>query len=267
MSTGTDWRVHHSISLPEMACDFYEVTDDKGGETYIRVPVHSGDVLLGEERLGRYREGVAQVLKQGGDVIVRLSSNSFPLLQAADLSILPLLPALAECPSILGVSGRSVSSPSKTLWNARLCAVLKSPAVAERAKQKLLRDAARKGKAVKPQTLEAAEYLFVLPTLPEEKAYGARRGGAGQVLHLYRARYGSSYVSSGSEVATASGARPQTSRRVGACRHPRQAADGAFDRAAPASGPLLFPPGDSTSQRRRRWREFIEAHAMRSSRS
>jgi len=181
-STGTDWRVHYSISLPEMACDFYEVTDDKGGETYIRVPVHSGDVLLGD-RGYCHREGVAQVLKQGGDVIVRLSSNSFPLLQAADLSDFPLLPSLR------GLSGHTPSEwavcfvAQQTLWNARLCAVRKSPAVAERAKQKLLRDAARKGKTVQPQTLEAAEYLFVLTTLPEEEAT------AEQVLHLYRARW------------------------------------------------------------------------------
>ena len=38
-ATGTDWRVHYCLSLPEMRCDFYEVTDDKGGETYLRVPV------------------------------------------------------------------------------------------------------------------------------------------------------------------------------------------------------------------------------------
>ena len=39
-ATGTDWRVHYSISLPEMRCDFYELTDEKGGETYRRLPVH-----------------------------------------------------------------------------------------------------------------------------------------------------------------------------------------------------------------------------------
>src|SRR5919198_3886061 len=26
-ATGTDWRVHYSVRLPELACDFYEVTD------------------------------------------------------------------------------------------------------------------------------------------------------------------------------------------------------------------------------------------------
>ena len=181
-STGTDWRVHYSIGLPQMACDFYEVTDDKGGETYRRIPVHSGDVLLGD-RGYCHREGVAHVLKQGGDVIVRLSSSSFPLLQAEDFSDFPLLQALRS------LSGHTPSewpvcfAAEQTLWNARLCAVRKSPAIAERAKQKLRRDATRKGKTVKPQTLEAAEYLFVLTTLPKEEATTE------QVLQLYRARW------------------------------------------------------------------------------
>jgi len=31
-STGTDWRVHYSIRLPELVCDHYELTDYTGGE-------------------------------------------------------------------------------------------------------------------------------------------------------------------------------------------------------------------------------------------
>jgi hypothetical protein len=165
-----------------MACDFYEVTDDKGGETYRRIPVHSGDVLLGD-RGYCHREGVAHVLKQGGDVIVRLNSNSFPLLQAEGFSEFPLLPTLR---SLSGHTPREWSvcfASEQTRWNARLCAVRKSPTVAERAKQKLRRDASRKGKTVKPQTLESAEYLFVLTTLPQEEA------STEQVLQLYRARW------------------------------------------------------------------------------
>src|SRR6202451_2581302 len=28
-STGTDWRLHYSIRLPELTCDHYELTDDQ----------------------------------------------------------------------------------------------------------------------------------------------------------------------------------------------------------------------------------------------
>lgn len=181
-STGTDWRVHYSLSLPELACDWYEVTDAKGGETYLRVPVQSGDVLLGD-RGYCHREAVAQVLKQGGDVLVRFNRASFPLVQAQDLADFDLLPRLRELSGHTPAEWEVGFVAQKTLWSARLCAVRISAAVAERAKQKLRREAVRKGKKVSAQTLEAAEYRFVLTTLPKEEA------SASQVLQLYRARW------------------------------------------------------------------------------
>src|SRR4030067_100744 len=80
-ATGTDWRVHYSISLPEMRCDFYEVTDDKGGETYKRIPVQEGEITLGD-RGYCHREGAAYVLRQQGDVIVGHNRTRLPLLAA-----------------------------------------------------------------------------------------------------------------------------------------------------------------------------------------
>jgi hypothetical protein len=82
-ATGTDWRIHYSIGLPEMRCDFYAVTDRKGAETYKRIPVQEGDVILGD-RGYCHREGVAHVLRAQGDVLVRLNSTSFPLLDAKE---------------------------------------------------------------------------------------------------------------------------------------------------------------------------------------
>jgi hypothetical protein len=181
-STGTDWRVHYGISLPQMECDFYEVTDAKGGETYLRVPVSAGDVLLGD-RGYCHREGVAHVLMQGGDVIVRLNSSSFPLLQADDLSDFSLLSHLRRLKGHKPGEWEVCFVAQKTLWTARLCAVRKTALAAQREKQRVLREAARKGKRVLPQTLEAAEYVFVLTTLPKEELPVA------DVLKLYRARW------------------------------------------------------------------------------
>ena len=41
-ATGTDWRIHYSILLPEVECDFYEITDETGGESFKRFPVQKG---------------------------------------------------------------------------------------------------------------------------------------------------------------------------------------------------------------------------------
>src|SRR5215471_156382 len=38
-SKGTDWRLHYAIRLPSLACDFVAVTDERGGETLLRLPI------------------------------------------------------------------------------------------------------------------------------------------------------------------------------------------------------------------------------------
>jgi hypothetical protein len=39
-STGTDWKVHWAVNLADLQCDFFELTDIRGGgETFRRVPV------------------------------------------------------------------------------------------------------------------------------------------------------------------------------------------------------------------------------------
>lgn len=181
-STGTDWRVHYGITLPQLECDFYEVTDDKGGETFSRVPVACGDILLAD-RGYCHREGVAHVLQHGGDVIVRLNSNSFPLLHQDTYASFEMLPQLRHLHGHEPGEWEVCFEAQKTLWSARLCAIRNSPLATERAKQRLLRVAARKGRKVKAQTLEAAEYVFVLTTLPADEMSVA------EVLEVYRARW------------------------------------------------------------------------------
>jgi hypothetical protein len=64
----------------------------------------------------------------------------------------------------------------------RVCAIKKDKLSAERARQKVLRENGKKAKKVKPETIEAAGYVFVLTTLPSE--FLARR-----VVELYRGRW------------------------------------------------------------------------------
>lgn len=180
-SSGTAWRLHYVLRLPSLTCDFAEVTDAGGGETYTRVPVQAGDILLGD-RGYCHREGVAHVAERGGDVVVRLNANSFPLLGAGGepLDILATLRSLETCaphawPVRFQVNGKG--------YAARLCAVRKSASAGLRSKERLLKWARKKGKTVRPETLELAEYVFVLatPGLDELKPE--------QILELYRARW------------------------------------------------------------------------------
>src|ERR1019366_5306151 len=50
-STGTDWGVHYVVNLANLQCDFFELTDVKGGETLRRIPIRPGDIMLGDRDL------------------------------------------------------------------------------------------------------------------------------------------------------------------------------------------------------------------------
>ncbi len=180
-ATGTSWRVHYSLRLPTLVCDFFEITDARGGETYKRLPIQSGDIVLGD-RGYCHREGVAYVKDRGGDVVVRLNSTSFPLLSARNqpFQLLPMLRTLKGWQSKEWSVRFEASSGSYT---ARLCAIRKSSVAAQRAKERIIREAKKKQKHPAPATLEAAEYIFVLTTLAKTKF------NTTMVLELYRARW------------------------------------------------------------------------------
>ena len=181
-ATGTDWRVHYCFSLPDLRCDFYELTDVRGAETYLRVPVAAGDIILGD-RGYCHREGVAHVLRHHGDVIVRLNSTSFPLLAADRKQPFALLPTLRRLKGCRPGEWPVRFTAAARTWNARLCAIRKTEAAATMAKKKIQQVASRKGKQLKPDTLEFAEYVFVLTTLDRDLL------DTGETLDLYRARW------------------------------------------------------------------------------
>jgi hypothetical protein len=181
-ATGTSWRVHYCISLPELRCDHYELTDSGGGESYKRVPVAPGDIILGD-RGYCHREGVAHVLKAGGDVVLRLNSTSFPLLADKRDKPFALLTNLRRLKGLQPREWPVRFIAAKSTWSARLCAIRKSVAAAELAKKKIRQFAQKRNKTPKPETFEFAEYIFVLCSLD---------GGildTHQVLDVYRARW------------------------------------------------------------------------------
>src|SRR5205085_1616382 len=77
-SGGTDWRLHFGINLESLQCDFFEVTDAQGGETFQRIPVAPGDLLLGD-RVYATPPGIAHVATAGGHVVARVNHKALPL--------------------------------------------------------------------------------------------------------------------------------------------------------------------------------------------
>lgn len=181
-ATGTDWRLHYSIRLPQLSCDFLELTDvHAGAETLKRLPINEGDIVLCDRGYS-HRAGVARVLAHKADVVVRLNSGCFPLEDAKGkpLSLVKLVAKLrvgkiGEWPVWFKHEGLR--------HRLRLCVLHKSHVATERARYKAEREARKKGEQVRPETLKLAAFVLVLTSLPSSW------GRAALILELYRARW------------------------------------------------------------------------------
>jgi hypothetical protein len=180
-STGTDWRLHYAIDLTNLQCDFFELTDVHGGETWRRVPVESGDVLLGD-RIYSNPVGVAHVLHAGGDVLVRLNPHTLPLYGSAGtrLNVLGAVRGLKvgrhlDLPA-------AVKSAAGETFAGRLVALRRSAAATRREQRRLQRKAGKQQKSVTPRRLRWARYLLIWTTLPAEHA-------AADLTEFYRWRW------------------------------------------------------------------------------
>jgi hypothetical protein len=179
-ATGSTWRLHYAIGVPSLQCDEVYVTEPAVGESFRRFTVRPGDLFLGDRGFAQ-RAGVRHVTDGGGAVIVRLNLTNLPLVdpQGKRFALLRKLRTLTatrvgDWPTAM-VDGAGVVP-------GRVCAVKKSRAAAARARAKAARESRKQGHVVRPDTLEAAGYIFVFTTL-------AGRIAASAVLELYRGRW------------------------------------------------------------------------------
>ena len=178
---GTNWRVHYTLQLPELNCDFFELTDEKGGETYRRIPVNKGDLLLGDRGYSN-AAGVGAVLEAGGDVLVRWNSFSF-LLESLDKKPFETLKVMKSLPK-RGCREWNVSFVhGGERQVGRLCAIRKNGVATIRAQEKIRREARRKQKEPNKDALELAAFIMVFTTVSRKIL------STEEVLNLYRVRW------------------------------------------------------------------------------
>ena len=84
--TGSLWRVHYSVRLPAVACEFFKPMATKGGgtgESFVHFPIRSGDYLLADRGYSTFR-GILHVADAGGRATVRMSTSALPLHKLQD---------------------------------------------------------------------------------------------------------------------------------------------------------------------------------------
>jgi Transposase DDE domain len=180
-STGTNWKIHYSMDLRNLQCDFFQLTDKHGGEAWRRFPVEVGDILLADRGYAN-PNGVQHVVEAEGDVVVRLNRSSLPLWDEQGRRLSPLKLARTLSPQQSGEWPAWVHLNSGSIVSGRLIVARKSRQAAARDRHRLLQAASKKQRSLSADSLETARYFFLWTTLPT--AWDRVR-----ILNLYRCRW------------------------------------------------------------------------------
>ena len=183
--TGSQWRLHYSLRLPELSCDFFALTAAEGqqtGEHLRRFPAAAGDLIFADRGYSN-PAGVASLVREGADVIVRLHTSSLPLFGSTGQRF-GLLPRLRKIRTAGAIRQWPVwVQAGQGRIAGRLCVVRKSEQAIAMAQRRITRREQKKLRPRKPETREYACYVIVFTTVEESEM------SAGEVLEHYRFRW------------------------------------------------------------------------------
>jgi hypothetical protein len=181
-SKGAEWRIHYSLDLMSLSCDWYELTDARVGESLERTPMQPGDVLLADRNYLR-AGAVRAAVQASAHVLVRLrwrhpamcDSKGRPF-RALDHARRLRVGQVGEWPvELLDTDHQAIAG--------RVVAIKLPAPVADRARRRILRESVKKQRQTDPRSLAAAQFVMIFTTLPIEQLR------ARDVLELYRYRW------------------------------------------------------------------------------
>ncbi len=181
-SKTSDWRIHYSLDLTTLGCDWHEVTTVKKGEGLERTPCRQGDVLIADRGYHRVR-GILAVVASGGHVLLRMKWNHHRLNneRGKKVSALSLVKNLKV--GQVGDWPVYMTDEDDNVLSARIVAVKLPIPIAKKARDKLRRNAQKKQQKIDPRSLKAAGYVMLFTTLPTEQLHPV------DVTELYRFRW------------------------------------------------------------------------------
>jgi hypothetical protein len=176
----TSARVHARIRLCSLEILDAQVTDKYVGETFKNFAWKQGQLAVGDRGYGN-APGIAHVVSQGADVLVRVNRNSLPMLDSNRKSI----DLVSWLRSLRGEQPHErvalVHDKERGGYVAgRLIAQRLPSAAAEKARARVRREL---GTKVKELDLELAQYIWIFTTVDR------KRMGTVMCLELYRLRW------------------------------------------------------------------------------
>ena|ERR1700759_291422 len=181
-SRGTGWRLHYSLDLQTLGCDWHEITQAQEGELLERAPIGVGDVVLADRNYLR-PQGVRAIREAQGHVLIRMRWRH-PALQDAQGQKVRALDWVSSLQvGQVGEWPAWLRDPEGAPIPGRVVAVKLPAPLGRRAEQKVLRRATKEKKTPDERSLLAAHYVMVFTTLPTERLK------ASAVMELYRFRW------------------------------------------------------------------------------
>ena len=180
-SEGIDWRLHAVYDPARCCLRRVEITDQHGGERLDRDRPRPGDVVCGDRGLAHAR-GIHAVTEAGAYVLLRMHWQNIRLHDAQG-QLVDMDQTLKRAD--VGDAGTTVYVPleGRPPVPARLLIRPLPTEAANRHRQHIRRNAAKKGRTPSPTALRLAGYFCVLTTLPPSLA------SEDVVLELYRIRW------------------------------------------------------------------------------
>jgi hypothetical protein len=181
-STGTDFRLHVAIDLPNRTFTQVQLTGVKGSEGMDRFPLAPGDLAVADRAYG-LAKAIEYVRDRKAHILARVNVSSLPMFRRDGSPIDPLQEARQLKPEENRELDVCVRLPSGRTEFARLCIHALTEEQADKAQRRLKRKRARKQEATGPRAFEAARYVILITTLP--KAMVPLAG----VFAIYRLRW------------------------------------------------------------------------------
>jgi hypothetical protein len=178
-SRGTDWRLHASVDLGTMCLDGVAISDAHTGESLAHFPVRNDEIYVAD-RGHAFGQGMGALLRKGARLVVRTNWHNPPI-KTEDGQPVRILPWLK---SLTRTQERSVilNTPQGS-FPIRLIARPLPPAEAQKARERVAKQARKKGRPVSPDTYLAAGFVLLLSNLP------VHTWEASRVAWLYRIRW------------------------------------------------------------------------------
>lgn len=180
-STTSEWRIHYTLDLFTLFCDWHELSPASTAESLARTPIRPGDVLIADRNYLKV-DGIRAVAAGGGHVLVRMRWRH-PAMRDHEGKPFKILDFARK--TKVGVPSEThvrLMTPSEPL-EARVIAIKLPAPLAEANRRRLARSASRKQRANNPKSEEAAGYVFLFTTVPQDAL------DAQGVADLYRHRW------------------------------------------------------------------------------